>query len=571
MTATLDSPVTFQEDRPMSVSVHGSGRQGVVRFAPVLPFEITVPAGAGRGYGTFMLTPIPNQVYDYPETVEVRGTWSVGSAVRPATVDLVDDRPPGVDLSADAPEVFEGDGPTKIQVTATLDSPVTFQEDRPMSVSVHGSGRQGVVRFAPVLPFEITVPAGADRGYGTFTLTPISDPVSHASETVEVRGTSQDEMAIDPAYIMLRDAGQPSVSLILNPGSIEEDEGSSTVTTMLSQPAWQDVVIAIDVQPEESPLPGVGAITLSPNREVRIPNGETRGTGVVTITASNDGLYTGNRNAIVRGVVNHDVRGLEHPPDVTLTILDDETRPTGIALTVEPDDVIEGDPPRSMVVTATFQDGDSMNGDIEVVVTLAEGTAQRGADFLAEPQEFPVIIPRNAMAGTKEFLMDVIEDPCPEFAETVLVEGRVQGTPGLDVTPAELTIFDDDQEVEIRPNPFTPNGDGFNDCVRFNVGLQVDIDPELEIYNLEGVPVYVSSNARVSRCYSNDNASSARVSRCYSNDNANNANLTGNTGNNVLYWDGRSGDGEDQPPGLYLFVVRDAGSALMTGHVTLAR
>ena len=63
--------------------------------------------------------------------------------------------------------------------------------------------------------------------------------------------------------------------------------------------------------------------TLTGNTTLTIPAGDTNSTGVVTITAVNDDVYTGNRTVAVSGTAVNSV-GVTDPDDVTLTITDDD-------------------------------------------------------------------------------------------------------------------------------------------------------------------------------------------------------------------------------------------------------
>nr|WP_272509510.1 FG-GAP-like repeat-containing protein [Salinibacter ruber] len=93
------------------------------------------------------------------------------------------------------------------------------------------------------------------------------------------------------------------------------------------------------------------------------------------------------------------------------------------------------------------------------------------------------------------------------------------------------------EQLPVRPNPFTPNGDGVNEAVKFDTrefGLN---QPTVEIYTFEG---------RLIRSLSD--VSSGKIE-----------------------WDGTDDSGEKQPPGVYLYVVRDEGQDVASGQVTLAR
>lgn len=90
----------------------------------------------------------------------------------------------------------------------------------------------------------------------------------------------------------------------------------------------------------------------------------------------------------------------------------------------------------------------------------------------------------------------------------------------------------------VRPNPFTPNGDGFNDVAEFNLGPLGPAAPRLRIMNFEGRQIFTR-----------------QVS-----------------GTAIIRWDGRDSSGRDLEPGVYMYVVEDGdGSLLASGALYLAR
>jgi hypothetical protein len=100
-------------------------------------------------------------------------------------------------------------------------------------------------------------------------------------------------------------------------------------------------------------------------------------------------------------------------------------------------------------------------------------------------------------------------------------------------TPISVT----EGHVVARPNPFTPNDDGYNDRVVFDLRELVLSQPRLRIYSFEG-----------------------RLLR----------NLVPSAKDRIV-WDGRDDNGREQLPGVYLFVLQDGGSVIESGYVVLAR
>jgi hypothetical protein len=88
-----------------------------------------------------------------------------------------------------------------------------------------------------------------------------------------------------------------------------------------------------------------------------------------------------------------------------------------------------------------------------------------------------------------------------------------------------------------RPNPFTPNADGYNDQIEFDYSGLALQNPSLQIFDANGIPVWSSRNG---------------------------------VGNRFI-WNGRDDRGREVLPGVYLYSVRDQGNNVASGYVVVAR
>ena len=92
-------------------------------------------------------------------------------------------------------------------------------------------------------------------------------------------------------------------------------------------------------------------------------------------------------------------------------------------------------------------------------------------------------------------------------------------------------------QLVVRPNPFTPNGDGYNDEVVFQVaGMGLD-SPVVKIFDRRGMEV---KEIKESSDY-------------------------------WLVWDGKNENGREMEPGVYLYLLMDGAKKLNSGTVVLAR
>jgi gliding motility-associated-like protein len=92
-------------------------------------------------------------------------------------------------------------------------------------------------------------------------------------------------------------------------------------------------------------------------------------------------------------------------------------------------------------------------------------------------------------------------------------------------------------QLIVRPNPFTPNNDGYNDAAVFDFGDLVLVQPELTIFDFNGVLL---------------------------------SSVTTPNGD-TFEWDGRDQTGREQTPGVYLYVLTDESQRVTSGYVVLAR
>lgn len=92
-------------------------------------------------------------------------------------------------------------------------------------------------------------------------------------------------------------------------------------------------------------------------------------------------------------------------------------------------------------------------------------------------------------------------------------------------------------EVTVSPNPFTPNNDTFNDRARFQFSNEITASTEVLIFNIAGRRV---------------------------------KSLSATSGKSIE-WDGRDDNGHDLRPGVYLYIIRENGSNIKNGTVTLMR
>ena len=322
------------------------------------------------------------------------------------------------------------DGET-ITVTATLNTSLR-SEATPVSLTVSG-GTAGSGDFTAVEEnFEITIPADTRSATGSFELTTIDDGVHEPSETVRVRGTTTvPELTVTGAEVRITDDDPlPTLTLALSESSIGEDGGAARVTASLSEVSGAITVVIVSVDPD-SPATA-SDYTLSSYTRLIIAAGRTTSSGRVTVTAVDNDRDAADRTVRVKGAAENST-GVLGPSDVTLTILDDDTR--GVTVSVEKLRVGEGDeesytvvldsePTDNVTVTPSRSSGDA---DITVGAALT---------FTAEDWDTAQTVTVSA------------EEDADAIDDTAVIGHAVSGGDYGAVTAASVDVTaDDDEEV----------------------------------------------------------------------------------------------------------------------------
>ena len=225
---------------------------------------------------------------------------------------------------------------------------------------------------------KLTIAAGATASTGTVEITANDNDVDAPNKTVTVSGTASGGGVSNPADQTLTitdDEGAPTVSLTLNPTSIGENGGESTVTARLSGASSVAVEVTVSAA---AVSPAVdGDFTLTTNRKLTIAAGTTASTETVTITAVNNDVDAPNKTVTVSGMASGG--GVSNPADQTLTIADDEGDPT---FSIAGASVAEGDTGTAdLAFTVTLSPASSVETTVQWATS--DGTATEATDYTA--------------------------------------------------------------------------------------------------------------------------------------------------------------------------------------------
>ena len=409
-------------------------------YNTVNDFDITIPANATSGTGTFTLTPKQDTSVEGDESISVSGTLS-GSTVTGTTVYLWDD---DMTLSVSTNSVYENDTATTITVTANGGSHWAKARTVRVQVGKSTDGAKEGTDYQHVPDFDITIPTNTASATGTFTLTPIDNYDRGQSKSISISGSSYYYPSVTGTTMYVADNEQRErVKLTLSKSSVSESGGAQQITVNLSDqtdnnPGGCDVTISVG-HSSDSATEGTDYATVG-NLTVNIPFGTKLGNKTFTLTPTNDSSAEGTERIAV--TATSDYCGSVGSKYIYLT--DDDG--TTIALSGSSTSVSEGASATSVTVTATATTAQSAATTVSVEIG-ATGTATYGQDYSAAKSNFDISIPANSTTGTKSFTLTPTDDKQVEGNETIGITGR---STGHSVTAGSITLTDNDSAPSVN-------------------------------------------------------------------------------------------------------------------------
>ena len=300
---------------------------------------MTITAGELSSTGTVTITAEDNDRYAAAKSVTVTGTVTGSTEVgapAPQTLTITnDDAAPTVSLELSSSSISEDGG--EATVTATLSEAA----GEPVTVTVFAEA----VSPAEAGDFELsantalTIQAGQTSSTERVSVAAVNDETHAPDRTVTVTGTvtAGPEGLAAPAAQTLQiteDEDTPTVTLKLDPASISENGGETTVTASLSGPSSENLTVTVTARPESPAVDGDLELT---GTTLTIEAGATESTGEVTVTAKDNDLDAPEKRVTIGGTVRQR-RGRAGAPDADDH--DDEDTPT-LTLVLDPASISE--------------------------------------------------------------------------------------------------------------------------------------------------------------------------------------------------------------------------------------
>ncbi len=402
---------------------------------------LTIAAGDTESAGHLTITAVDNTVDAPDKTVQVQAVATNPQGVTVPTdvvLTITDDEDvnPVVSLILTPASIGENEGQTT--VTATMDPPSSFVTSIAVSVLPNAPATESDCQISD--NSTLTIAAGETESTGLVTITAIDNEVSAPAKTLRVQGTATNPQDVTgPVAVELTitdDEVLPTVMLMLDPSKIEENGGRTTVTASLNRISGMVTTIEVTVLPDESATESDYQISANPT--LIIAAGEIESTGLVTITAVDNEVDAPDKTVQVQGIATN-AQGITGPPEVELTITDDEEMPQ-VKLQLDPPTIAENG---GMTTVKATQDRASSE-ETMITFTVFPTAPATESDYTLSTNRI-LTIAAGDTESTGLVTITAVDNEADAPDKTVQVQGKVTSSLGVTSPPTvQLTITDDE-------------------------------------------------------------------------------------------------------------------------------
>ena len=402
---------------------------------------LTITKGQTSSTGTVTVTGEDNAIDAPDKAVSVTASVTAGpSNLRsPSGRTLIitdDEATPTVTLELSPTSISEDSGVST--VTARLSHATS--EDVTLDVSATPLTGAGAFDFELSSNTTLTIAKDQTRSTGTVTVTAEDNTFHAPDKTVEVSAAltaGPADMATPTAQTLTITDNEvtPTVTLKLDPTSITENSGRSTVTASISGASSEDVTVDVAVTPLTGAIPT--DYILSGNTRLTIAKGQTESAGTVTVTGEDNNVDAPDKMVRVSASVTGG--GVSTPLAQTLTITDADAAPT-VTLDLSPSTITE----TAGVSTVRASLNRATTKDVTLAVSSSPVPPAVARDFRQTGTTLTITAGSTTSTGTVTSAAenDAVDTPNKE----VIVSGVVTTGPAGVSAPATqtLTIIDDE-------------------------------------------------------------------------------------------------------------------------------
>lgn len=454
LTATLNGASQFGTAQSLPVTVRGSGIPAAVDFAAVEDFDLTMDAASSTATATFTLIPENDPEDELDESVRIGSSSPLVTGATTITI-LDDDDPGAVRLSVTPEVIYEEQGTQSILVTGSLEGDISFPSERIIPLSIRGSDTPGTVDFEPVADIELVFSTNLFTATATFDITPVDDQVFEFDETISISST--DPVVDAPATLRLinDDAAPTGIQLSVEPASILESDGPSSVTIVATvlggstYPSDQILIVTAQGSGEASAVD----FTPIPDFEMTIAAQSSTLRKVIELIPEDD-LIDEQDEVLTFGSTSALVTQFGQ-----LKLMDDDPEPSGVSLSLNPS-VISEDAGETEVTVTVRVTGETRYGVDKPLTLSSNPSGLEGAVGFTLTGLSTLTLPAGQEFASATFLVEPADNRLDESDETITITLSGDGL----TANAELTLADNDAdpggfELSVTPQMIV-EGDG---------------------------------------------------------------------------------------------------------------
>ena len=415
----------------------------------------SVSIAAGDTSGTFTVQTTDDALVEGSETFVVtleeatKGTETppefvlLGTYFATGTINDNDTAPDGVTVTVSPTRVDEGNGATDITVTVSLVGTGQFTTDTPVTLQFNDDTATAGDDYSAE-NFSTVIPAEESSVTATINFTPVDDNVAEGNEVVSLVASSSALTNSDFKEITIVDNDVSPAAMSLSITPVEADESAQVVSIEVIAEFDGATTLPVDVEVEvttSGDTATAGDDFETATATVTIPAGEQRATATLSLTVLDDSLDEVDESLMVTGSVTNLTGQTVSPAE--FTILDNDTAPTGIGLSVMGFAVTEGGGATTLTVRATLLGGGTRLETTTVTLSLVDLTAAETDDYTAVWGNASLTIPAGQFYGETTITITPVQDTLYEGDEAIAVRGN-NTDPGLPVNGVRIEIQDDD-------------------------------------------------------------------------------------------------------------------------------
>ena len=255
-------------------------------------------------------------------------------------------------------------------------------------------------------------------------MTAVQDNIDDDAETVLITAShNNSDIGTQQTVTITDDDATPTLTVSVNPASIAENAGTSTVTVSTGTTTFagdQMIALALSGTATKGDDYTIGAELLT------LTAGQSSVTA--TVTAVDDLLDDDAETVVITASAGGTTIGTAQ----TITITDDDDAPA-LTVSVSPASIAEN----AGTSTVTVGTGGSIFTDDQTITLALTGTATQTDDYTIGAESLTLTAGETSVTTTVTAVQDSIDDD----AETVVITASAGGTP---IGSATMTITDDD-------------------------------------------------------------------------------------------------------------------------------